>query len=155
MGRHDPSHADIPQVHRRPASDDPVGGHLAGTAGGLDADGVEPGGHEHAVDVGGFAEQVAIIWSERLGAVEEQPDARFGKQRGYTENISTRRPWRKRGLASALMTRSLRLQRDLGLTESALGVDSENPSGAVPIYEKMAFRVVKRFTAYRKPLPGS
>lgn len=82
--------------------------------------------------------------------IDEDYNARYGKKRGYTENISTRRPWRKRGLASALISRSLQMQKELGLAESALGVDTENPSGALKVYERMGFRAVKRFTVYRK-----
>jgi ribosomal protein S18 acetylase RimI-like enzyme len=34
----------------------------------------------------------------------------------------------------------------------ALGVDSENPTGAQGLYEDLGFRVNKRSAAYRKPL---
>ena len=86
------------------------------------------------------------------GFIDPVYNARFGKRRGFTENISTRRPWRKRGLAAALIARSLRQQQALGMTESALGVDTENPSGALRLYEQMGFQAVKRFSIYRKPL---
>jgi len=77
---------------------------------------------------------------------------KYNRKRGYTEFISVRRPWRKRGLARALIIRSLRLQKDLGMTESALGADSENISGATRVYEDCGFRVTKRNTLYRKPI---
>jgi mycothiol synthase len=86
------------------------------------------------------------------GFIDEVYNARYGVRRGYTENISTRRPWRKRGLARALIARSLRQQQALGMTESALGVDTENPSGALRVYQQMGFRPVKRYSTYRKPL---
>jgi mycothiol synthase len=38
------------------------------------------------------------------------------------------------------------------MTESALGVDTENPSGALRVYQQMGFRPVKRYSTYRKPL---
>jgi len=77
---------------------------------------------------------------------------KYNRKRGYTEFISVRRPWRKRGLARALIVRSLRLQKDHGLTESALGVDSENLSGATRVYEDCGFRMTKRNVIYRKPI---
>jgi mycothiol synthase len=77
---------------------------------------------------------------------------KYNRKRGYTEFISVRRPWRKRGLARALIVRSLRLQKERGMTESALGADSENISGATRIYEECGFRVTKRSAVYRKPL---
>ena len=49
--------------------------------------------------------------------------------RGWLEHISVRRPWRRRGLASALIARSLRVLRERGFEEAALGVDAENLVG--------------------------
>jgi len=77
---------------------------------------------------------------------------KYDHKRGYTEFISVRRPWRKRGLARALIVRSLRLQKEQGMTESALGADSENISGATRVYEDCGFQVTKRNTIYRKSL---
>jgi ribosomal protein S18 acetylase RimI-like enzyme len=33
-----------------------------------------------------------------------------------------------------------------------LGVDAQNPNGALRLYESMGFRVVKKFMTYEKPL---
>jgi ribosomal protein S18 acetylase RimI-like enzyme len=38
------------------------------------------------------------------------------------------------------------------MTEAALGVDAENPSGALRLYESVGFRVVKQMGIYRKGL---
>jgi ribosomal protein S18 acetylase RimI-like enzyme len=84
--------------------------------------------------------------------IDHEQNKLYDRQRGYTEFISVRRPWRRRGLARALIVRSLQAQKEAGLTESALGVDSENLSGALRVYEDCGFRVVKRETIYRKPL---
>lgn len=77
---------------------------------------------------------------------------KYNRKRGYTEFISVRRPWRKRGLARALIAQSLHVQKEQGMTESALGADSENISGATRVYEDCGFQVTKRNTIYRKPL---
>ena len=77
---------------------------------------------------------------------------KYNRKRGYTEFISVRRPWRKRGLARALIVRSLHLQKEQGMTESTLGADSENISGATRIYEDCGFQITKRHAIYRKPL---
>ncbi|HEY8636432.1 MAG TPA: GNAT family N-acetyltransferase, partial [Candidatus Limnocylindrales bacterium] len=53
----------------------------------------------------------------------------LGQQRGWLDHVSVRRPWRRRGLASALIAASMRALRDVGMTDAALGVDAENPSG--------------------------
>jgi GNAT superfamily N-acetyltransferase len=75
-----------------------------------------------------------------------------GWKRGYTEFISVRRPWRKRGLAKALILRSLRILEEQGMTEAALGVDTENISGALHLYESCGFRPARNGALYRKPL---
>jgi ribosomal protein S18 acetylase RimI-like enzyme len=84
--------------------------------------------------------------------IDHEQNKLYHRQRGYTEFISVRRPFRRRGLARALITRSLRAQKQAGMTESALGVDSENLSGATKVYEDCGFRVVKKMTIYRKAL---
>jgi mycothiol synthase len=87
-----------------------------------------------------------------LNFVDQAENREYGRRRGYTEGISVRRPWRRRGLARALLARSLRLLNDQGMEEAALGVDAENPNGALRLYESMGFQTVKCHTTYRKPL---
>jgi len=84
--------------------------------------------------------------------IVQAENEKHNRRRGYTEFISVGRRWRKQGLARALIARSLRRQREEGMTESALAVDSENDSGATRLYEACGFRVVRRDTFYRKPL---
>jgi GNAT superfamily N-acetyltransferase len=79
-----------------------------------------------------------------------EENKKFNRQRGYTEFISVRRPWRKQGLARALIAQSLLAQKEAGMTESALGVDTENLSGATRVYEDCGFQVAKRNIIYRK-----
>jgi len=84
--------------------------------------------------------------------IDHEQNKLYDRRRGWTEFISVRRPFRRHGLARALIARSLRAQKQAGMTESALGVDSENQSGATKVYEDCGFRVVKKTTIYRKPL---
>lgn len=87
-----------------------------------------------------------------LNGIHVSPD---GEQSGWLDSIFTRRPWRQRGLARALIARSLGLLRDRGLTDASLGVDLANPNQALALYESCGFRTVSSSTAYRKPLPAS
>ncbi len=76
---------------------------------------------------------------------------------GWLDSVFTRRPWRRRGLARALIVRSLRLLRDRGLASAALGVDAENPNQALGLYESCGFRMASSSTAFRtaiRPPPG-
>ena len=84
--------------------------------------------------------------------INAEENRRFGRRRGWVENISVRRPWRGRGLARALMAASFPLLRARGMTEGALTVDAENPTGALRVYESVGFRAVSGDTTYRKPL---
>lgn len=87
-----------------------------------------------------------------LNFINHEENEEYGRKRGYTEGIAVRRPWRRRGLARAMLARSLMMHRDLGMTEAALGVDTENLSGAHRLYESMGFRPFKIHSTYRKPM---
>jgi mycothiol synthase len=84
--------------------------------------------------------------------VDEKENQEYRRQRGYTEGICTRRPWRKRGLARALLVQSMQMFKQLGMTETALSVDAENLSGALQLYESVGYRQVKQQIVYRKPI---
>jgi GNAT superfamily N-acetyltransferase len=77
---------------------------------------------------------------------------RSGRRRGWTEDISTRREWRKQGVASALIAASLRQLRSLGFDEAALGVDTDNPNRALRVYESLGFEIVHRGALYERPV---
>lgn len=84
--------------------------------------------------------------------INAEENERLGRLRGYTEHISVRSPWRRRGLARALIGASFPLLRAREMTEAALGVDTENPSGALRVYEACGFRPVSRTSTWRKRL---
>jgi GNAT superfamily N-acetyltransferase len=84
--------------------------------------------------------------------IDTEQNEALGRRRGYTEFISVGKPWRRLGLARALVVRALQAQRDAGMTESALGVDGDNADNAGRLYEACGFRVARRSTVYRKPL---
>ena len=87
-----------------------------------------------------------------LNFVPREENARFGLSRGWTDPICVRRPWRRRGLARALILRSLRMFRKLGYREAALGVDTQNTSGALHVYEGCGFKPIRRSVTMRRPL---
>lgn len=87
-----------------------------------------------------------------LNYVNEHENRIFNRQRGYTENISTQRQYRRRGLSRALIVESLRMFKVMGMTEAALSVDATNPTGALRVYEACGFAPVRVETDYRKPL---
>ena len=76
----------------------------------------------------------------------------FGRKRGWLETVFVRARWRRRGLGAAIVARALVRLREAGMTEAMLGVDSDNPSGALGLYQRAGFEVYKRSAAYRKPM---
>jgi len=86
-----------------------------------------------------------------LNRLDEALNERYRRQRGSTQDIFVRRPWR-RGLARSLLIQSIRMFRDLGMEERALGVDTQNPSGALGLYEGMGYRAVQRHIFFDKAM---
>ena len=50
------------------------------------------------------------------------------------------------------MAASFPLLRARGMTEGILGVDTQNPSGALRVYASMGFAPISLGTTYRKPI---
>jgi len=86
------------------------------------------------------------------GWIWKAENAVVGIERGWLERISVRRPWRRRGLAKALITATIVALRERGVEEVLLGVDAQNPNGALALYESLGFEVKVRAMSYRKPL---
>ncbi|CAN5417499.1 hypothetical protein BH10ACT2_BH10ACT2_28590 [soil metagenome] len=84
--------------------------------------------------------------------INHQENETLHRLRGYTEQISTHADWRGRGVASALLSLSLCELRDRGMTEAALGVDTENPANAFAIYERLGFQRTAYIAVMGKPL---
>lgn len=85
-------------------------------------------------------------------AIDETDNAAYNRRRGEIDDIGTLKKYRGRGLAKALIAKSLQQFKALGMTEVVLDVDSENASGALQLYLKMGFQTGKTVMAYRKPL---
>ena len=90
-----------------------------------------------------------------LNRLDEAQNEKYQRKRGYTQDIFVRRPWRRRGLARALLAQSIRMFRVMGMEETALGVDTQNPSGALRLYESVGYRAGRCHTFFNKEMePG-
>jgi ribosomal protein S18 acetylase RimI-like enzyme len=85
-----------------------------------------------------------------LNFVRYNENDKFNRKRGYTEGISVRRPWRRKGVARALLTQSIKMFQDMGMEETCLFVDTKNPSGALKLYTSVGYKEIKRYVTYRK-----
>jgi mycothiol synthase len=73
-----------------------------------------------------------------------------GIREAYVSKVGTIEEHRRRGLAGTLLQIALRRYRDAGFDRAALDVDSENPSGALGVYERVGFRTHLRWTNYSR-----
>jgi mycothiol synthase len=87
-----------------------------------------------------------------INAIYPAENEHLAVPRGWLDSVFVRRPWRRRGLGAALVARSLAKLRERGMGAAMLGVDAENPTGALGLYERAGFEVHRRAAAYRKPM---
>jgi mycothiol synthase len=71
---------------------------------------------------------------------------------GWVHVLGVRPAWRRRGLATALLRHSFRDFEQRGATRVGLGVDGENTTGAVRLYEQVGMHQVRRNDTYEKNL---
>jgi ribosomal protein S18 acetylase RimI-like enzyme len=74
----------------------------------------------------------------------EADDAVHGRREGWIMSLSTLPQWRGRGIASALIERSLHTFAGAGLTHAAIGVDGDSPTGAARLYRSLGFEPLRR-----------
>ncbi|EFH88177.1 GNAT family N-acetyltransferase [Ktedonobacter racemifer] len=70
----------------------------------------------------------------------------------HTPWVGIRRPWRRRGLGKALMTRMLQRCQERGIQQADIGTRAENPGKSLHLYESVGYQIVSRHPRYRKPL---
>lgn len=79
-------------------------------------------------------------------------DASGDPEHGHVRVLGVRRPWRRRGLGTALLRHSFLDMKRRGMSKASLGVDAENTTGAVRLYERAGMAVEQRYDIYRKAL---
>jgi ribosomal protein S18 acetylase RimI-like enzyme len=67
-------------------------------------------------------------------------EARAELGEGYVSVLGVKEEFRGRGLGSLLLRRAFVRYRDMGRTATLLGVDAENTTGAVGVYEAVGMR---------------
>ena len=74
---------------------------------------------------------------------------------GWVGELGVRRPWRKRGLGLALLRHSFNEFYRRGKRKVGLGVDAQNLTGALRLYENAGMHVHQAYDQYEKELrPG-
>jgi ribosomal protein S18 acetylase RimI-like enzyme len=78
--------------------------------------------------------------------------ARLGERQAWIQIIGTLKEWRGKGVASALIAHALAVFTSQGYESTGLGVDTDNPTGAVAVYSRAGFEITKRSTSYARPI---
>jgi mycothiol synthase len=94
---------------------------------------------------------MALEDGEPVGAVcgNAHPD------RGWVDEVGVRRSHRGRGVGSALLRACFGAFASRGLPRARLNVDSDNPTGAVSLYERVGMHVVSSFDLWERALPAA
>ena len=82
--------------------------------------------------------------SEIAGFCLNRPRRGEDETVGWIDVLGVRRSWRRTGIGEALLRESFRLFAAAGKLTAGLGVDAENPAGAVSLYKSVGMRVVDR-----------
>jgi mycothiol synthase len=81
-----------------------------------------------------------------------RPISYYDSERGWVGEIGVRRPWRKRGLGLALLRHSFNEFYRRGKRKVGLGVDAQNLTGALRLYESAGMHVDQAYDYYEKEL---
>jgi mycothiol synthase len=82
--------------------------------------------------------------------IDPEDNVRNNRSEGWIDILGTRRGYRKIGLGRAMLLAGLRKLKEDGVEKGVLGVDAENPTGALGLYESVGFKNVRTHIAYAK-----
>lgn len=74
---------------------------------------------------------------------------------GWIRVLAVRPPWRRRGIALALLRHAFRELARRGRLRVGLGVDGESTTGALELYGRAEMRVARRFDVLEKSFGGA
>ncbi len=98
---------------------------------------------------------LALDGDEVVGMSLCRPKTAEDPEMGWVDALSVRRPWRRRGIALALLHHSLGEFYRRGKRKVGLDVDAQSLTGATRLYEKAGMRVDRQYDVYEKELrPG-
>ena len=85
-------------------------------------------------------------------AIDPDDNEAHNRKEGWIAVLGTRRGYRKMGLGRAMLLAGMRKIREKGMDTAVLGVDADNPTGALGLYESVGFRKDTTEIAYGKPV---
>lgn len=98
---------------------------------------------------------VAMEGEDMVGVSLCRPKVVEDADMGFVDTLGVRRPWRRRGIALALLQHSFGELYRRGKRRVGLGVDAQSLTGATRLYEKAGMHVQRRHITWEKELrPG-
>jgi len=99
---------------------------------------------------------LAMDGDEIAGTCLCRPHSFYDSDRGWVRSLGVRRLWRKRGIGLALLRHSFNEFYRRGKRKVGLGVDAQNLTGALRLYEGAGMHVDQAYDHYEKELrPGT
>jgi ribosomal protein S18 acetylase RimI-like enzyme len=95
---------------------------------------------------------LAVEGQEIAGICLCRPNSYEASDVGWVSTLGVRRPWRTCGIGLALLQHSFREFHRRGKRKVGLGVDAENLTGALRLYEKAGMHVHLAFDLYEKTI---
>jgi GNAT superfamily N-acetyltransferase len=99
---------------------------------------------------------VAVTGGEIVGyaynEVYEEDWESAGRSEAWIGALGVLRDWRKQGVATALLTKSMQAMQRADLEAAMIGVDSSSPSGAQHLYQAVGFRTTITGTTWQREM---
>ena len=106
---------------------------------------------EDALGRQGFEPELVLIAEHSGEVVGMQTAVRFGDV-GWIDIVGVRRPWRRRGVARAMLVRGFADLAARGCRSVRLNVDAGNETGATHLYEDVGMTVRRAWDLYERPI---
>ncbi|HAX75494.1 MAG TPA: GNAT family N-acetyltransferase [Cyanobacteria bacterium UBA11372] len=84
--------------------------------------------------------------------INPEENEHFARKEGWIADLGTRRGFRKIGLGRAMLLAGLHQLKASGMETAKLGVDADNPNGALQLYQSVGFRKLHTNISYYKDL---
>jgi len=98
----------------------------------------------------------ANLGDKTVGYVGTGIDDKYNRERnkkaGWIMDIGVLKPKRRMGIGTRLIIEGMQLLKAKGMTEAMLGVDDQNPTKAIKLYEKVGFKATRKDVAYQKTI---
>ena len=96
----------------------------------------------------------AMLKEESVGFIRVGIDEKYNIEKniksGRILSLGVLKPYRRKGIGTRLTLHGLETLKAKGMTKATLDVDDFNPTKAIKLYEKVGFKVAKKYLKYEK-----